>query len=240
MSEKNVRTCVLYVCLLIKFVRVALVKNVPLVKAPVAHFRLLTRLREHARVPAGQSRVVLISIRRLSILCLISTTLVRISTKCLPVWFYYCEARSSFRMETMKKLCVPVQGCEDVEEGFDVNVGACRWVGSNHENKIGLKRGFPSSVGDLRVSKSKPIAKYCPDVMRLGGNFWVPDSRMPGKKFSSFVHPIPMGVGRHKQGVHAGTPSTDAGSGLQKYWYQVLSARRMKHEKLEDKLNNLR
>ena len=65
-------------------------------------------------------------------------------------------------------------------------------------------------------------------------------SRMPGKKFSSFVHPIPMGVGRHKQGVHAGTPSTDAGSGLQKYWYQVLSTRRMKHEKLEDKLNNLR
>ena len=25
-------------------------------------------------------------------------------------------------METMKKLCVPVQGCEDVEEEFDVNV----------------------------------------------------------------------------------------------------------------------
>ena len=38
MSEKNVRTCVLYVCLLIKFVRVELVKNVSLVKAPVAHF----------------------------------------------------------------------------------------------------------------------------------------------------------------------------------------------------------
>ena len=95
-------------------------------KAPVAHFRLLTRLREHARVPAGQSRVVLISIRRLSILCLISTTLVRISTKCLPVWFYYYEARSNVRMETMKMLCVPVQGCKDVEEEFDVNVGACR------------------------------------------------------------------------------------------------------------------
>ena len=209
-------------------------------KAPVAHFRLLTRLREHARAPAGQSRVVLISIRRLSILCLISTTLVRIGTKCLPVWFYYYEAHSNVRMETMKMLCVPVQGCEDVEEEFDVNVGACRWVGSNHENKIGLKRGFPSSVGDLRVSKSKPIAKYCPDVMRLGGNFWVPGSRVPGKKFSSFVHPIPMGVGRHEQGVHAGTPTTDAGSGLQKYWCQVLSTRRMKHEKLEDKLNNLR
>ena len=126
---------------------------------------------------------MLISIRRLSILCLISTTLVRISTKCLPVWFYYYEARSSFRMETMKKLCVPVQGCEDVEEEFDVNVGACRWVGSNHENKIGLKRGFPSSVGDLRVSKSKPIAKYCPDVMWLGGNFWGPGSGVPGKIF---------------------------------------------------------
>ena len=35
-------------------------------------------------------------------------------------------------------------------------------LGSNHENKIGLKRGFPSSGGDLRVSKSKPIAKSLP------------------------------------------------------------------------------
>ena len=125
-------------------------------------FRLLIQLREHARVPAGQSRVVLISIRRLSILCLISTTLVRIGTKCLPVWFYYYEAHSNVRMETMKMLCVPVQGCEDVEEEFDVNVGACRWVGSNHENKIGLKRGIPSSGGNLFVPKSKPIAKSLP------------------------------------------------------------------------------
>ena len=174
---ESVRTCVLYVCLLIKFVRVELVKKTFHLWKRLSHiFRLLIQLREHARVPAGQSRVVLISIRRLSILCLISTTLVRISTKYLPVWFYYYEARSNFCMETMKMLCVPVQGCEDVEEEFDVNVGACRWVGSNHENKIGLKRGFPSSGGNLRVSKSKPIAKYCPDVMRLGGNFWVPDA----------------------------------------------------------------
>ena len=191
--------CTLIVCLLADKIRSrrAREKTFHLWKRLSHIFRLLIRLREHARVPAGQSRVVLISIRRLSILCLISTTLVRISTKYLPVWFYYYEARSNFRMETMKKLCVPVQGCEDVEEGFDVNVGACRWVGSNHENKIGLKRGFPSSVGDLRVSKSKPIAKYCPDVMRLGGNFWGPGSGVP-EKFLSFVHPIPMGVGGHE------------------------------------------
>ena len=65
-------------------------------------------------------------------------------------------------MKTMKMLCVPVQGCKDVEEEFGLNVGACRLVGSNHENKIGLKRGFPSSGGNLRVPKSKPIAKSLP------------------------------------------------------------------------------
>ena len=49
----------------------------------------------------------------------------------------------------------------------------------------------------MRVSKSKPIAKYCPDVMRLGGDVWGPGSRVPGK-ILSFVHPIPMGVGGHE------------------------------------------
>ena len=134
-------------------------------KAPVAHFRLLTRLREHARAPASQSRAVLISIRRLLILCLIFTTLVRIGTERFPVWFccfWYHEAHSDVGVETVKILCVPVQGCEDVEEELGLSVGACRWVGSNHENKIGLKRGFPSSGGNLRVSKSKPIAKSLP------------------------------------------------------------------------------
>ena len=180
---------------------------------------------------------MLISIRRLSILCLISTTLVRIGTKCLPVWFYYYEAHSNVRMETMKMLCVPVQGCEDVEEEFDVNVGACRWVGSNHENKIGLKRGFPSSGGNLRVSKSKPIAKYCPDVMWLGGNFWGPGSGVPGKIFIVCA-PNTGGYWWVWVRVRAGTSTLDAGSVLQKYWGS--GTRRMKHEKLEDKLNNLR
>ena len=131
-------------------------------KAPIARFRLLTRLREHARVPASQSRAVLISIRRLLILCLISTTLVRIGTKRFPVWFCYYEAHSDVRVKTMKMLCVPVRGCEDVEEELGLSVGACRWVGSNHENKIGLKRDVPSSGGNLFVPKSKPIAKSLP------------------------------------------------------------------------------
>ena len=135
--------------------------------APVARFRLLTRLREHARAPASQSRVVLISIRRLLILCLIFTTLVRIGTKRFPVWLTFCyflyhEAHSDVGVETVKILCVPVQGCEDVEEELGLSVGACRWVGSNHENKIGLKRGIPSSGGNLFVPKSKPIAKSLP------------------------------------------------------------------------------
>ena len=163
-NEWEKRTYMCTVCLLADKIRSrrAREKTFHLWKRLSHIFRLLIQLREHARVPAGQSRVMLISIRRLSILCLISTTLVRISTKCLPVWFYYYAAYSNVSMETMKMLCVPVQGCEDVEEEFDVNVGACRWVGSNHENKIGLKRGFPSSGGNLRVSKSKPIAKSLP------------------------------------------------------------------------------
>ena len=95
-------------------------------KAPVARFRLLTRLREHARAPASQSRAVLISIRRLLISCLIFTTLVRISTKRFPVRLILCHVRFVLELETVRILCVPVQECKDVEEELGLSVGACR------------------------------------------------------------------------------------------------------------------
>ena len=51
-----------------------------------------------------------------------------------------------------------------------------------------------------------------------------------------------MSIGGREQelGIYAGIPTIDAESILQKYWCQEPSTRRMKHEKLEDKLNNLR
>ena len=60
---------------------------------------------EHARVPAGQSRVVLISIRRLSILCLISTTLVRIGTKRFPVWLLLWDPFRCWRGDREDAMC---------------------------------------------------------------------------------------------------------------------------------------
>ena len=93
--------------------------------APFARFRLLTRLREHARVPASQSRAVLISIRRLLILCLISTTLVRIGTKRFPVWLILCHMRFVLMLETVRILCVPVGKCSDVEDELGAGIGAC-------------------------------------------------------------------------------------------------------------------
>ena len=68
-------------------------------------------------------------------------------------------------METVKILCVPVQGCEDVEE-------------ENHENKIGLKRDSPLSGGDLFVPKSKPIAKSAPQRYVTRGEIF--GLRVPG------------------------------------------------------------
>ena len=94
-------------------------------QAPVARFRLLTRLREHARAPASQSRVVLISIRRLLILCLIFTTLVRIGTKRFPVWLILCHVRFVLMLETVRILCVPVGKCSDVEDELGASIGAC-------------------------------------------------------------------------------------------------------------------
>ena len=94
-------------------------------EAPVARFRLLTRLREHARAPASQSRAVLISIRRLLISCLIFITLVLISTKSFPVWLILCHVRFVLALETVRILCVPVRKCSDVEDELGAGIGAC-------------------------------------------------------------------------------------------------------------------
>ena len=69
------------------------------------------------------------------------------------------------------------------------------------------------------VPKSKPIAKSLPRCYVTRWEIFgvrVPRYRV---KFLSFVHPIPMSIGRHKQelGIYAGTPTTDAESVLQKY-----------------------
>ena len=155
----------LFVCLLVKFVRIELVKKrFTCGERPLHVFRLLARLGERARVWVSHSLTMLISVRRLLISCLISTTLVRISTKRFPVrltlcHFWYREVHSGVGVEAVRILCVPVQECNDVEDELGLSVGACWWVGSNHENRIGLKRGSPLSGGDLFVHKSKPIAK---------------------------------------------------------------------------------
>ena len=160
-------------------------------RAPNARFRLLARLREHARAPASHSWAVLMSIRRLLISCLISTTLVRISTKRFPVRLTLChswyhEVHSNISVEAVKILCVPVQECNDVEDELGQSLGACWWVGLNHENKIGFKRGSPLNGGDLFAHKSKPIAKSASQryVTKKREIFWALSSGTSGKKMN--------------------------------------------------------